>query len=580
MKTRRAQTSVSASPVLIGAVTVLIAIIAVFIAYNANSGLPFVPTYDVKAQLPSGAKLVKGNEVRVGGFRVGVVDDIEPDVVVVEGERRSIAVAELKLDKTIEPLPEDSELRVRPRSALGLKYIELSPGTSRKSYARGRHDPARAGLRAARVRGPVLHLRPRDAAEHQGGHRRLRRRLRRARQLAQPRDRRAQPLLPLADPGDGEPLRPGHRARPVLPPDGPRRRSGGAGGAHAGGAVHRHGRHLRRHLAATPRRSSRRSRSARRRWTRRSARSACSARSSPTSPTSRAGCAPRPRSCRARCPRSTSALAAGHAGAAAHGGPERAARGRLRRGGGPVRQPEHAARPARPGHGAAGRAARRSSSSRPTRRSATTSSTSCTRSARCSRWCSRAPPAAARCSTRTSSSSTPSSRTATARQESSRPVGHPRGPGARREPRTRWASTLARFYVAGLPAGHRRPGQRRLPERPERLSERLAGAHPARLRPLQARRHPGQLQRRGPAHAGPDRHAAPTARSRPTTCRGSRAAPTSRASSASTTWRTCHEPLPRRRARAGPDRDLRLLRLHQGQPVREPVRVPRRLQRT
>ena len=137
MKTRRAQTSVSASPVLIGAVTVLIALIAVFIAYNANSGLPFVPTYDVKAQLPSGAKLVKGNEVRVGGFRVGVVEDVRPDVVVVEGERRSIAVAELKLDKTIEPLPEDSELRVRPRSALGLKYIELSPGTSRKSYARG-----------------------------------------------------------------------------------------------------------------------------------------------------------------------------------------------------------------------------------------------------------------------------------------------------------------------------------------------------------------------------------------------------------------------------------------------------------
>jgi tetratricopeptide (TPR) repeat protein len=33
-----------ANPVLIGAVTVLIAIIAVFLAYNANTGLPFVPT--------------------------------------------------------------------------------------------------------------------------------------------------------------------------------------------------------------------------------------------------------------------------------------------------------------------------------------------------------------------------------------------------------------------------------------------------------------------------------------------------------------------------------------------------------
>jgi virulence factor Mce-like protein len=137
MRTRRPQASVAASPVLIGAVTVLVAIIAVFIAYNANSGLPFVPTYDVKAELPSGGKLVKGNEVRVGGFRVGVVEDVRPEVVEVDGERRSIAVADLKLDKKIEPLAVDSELRVRPRSALGLKYIELTPGTSSRSYGRG-----------------------------------------------------------------------------------------------------------------------------------------------------------------------------------------------------------------------------------------------------------------------------------------------------------------------------------------------------------------------------------------------------------------------------------------------------------
>jgi ABC-type transporter Mla subunit MlaD len=73
MSRRRGQASIGASPVLIGAATVLVALVAVFIAYNANAGLPFVPTYDLKAELPSGGKLVKGNEVRVGGFRVGVV---------------------------------------------------------------------------------------------------------------------------------------------------------------------------------------------------------------------------------------------------------------------------------------------------------------------------------------------------------------------------------------------------------------------------------------------------------------------------------------------------------------------------
>jgi virulence factor Mce-like protein len=126
-----------ASPVLVGAVTVLVVVIAVFIAYNANKGLPFVPTYDVKAELPSGGKLVKGNEVRTGGFRVGVVEDIRPRTVVVRGKPRSVAVATLKLDKTVEPLARDSKLRVRPRSALGLKYVELTPGSSRRTFAPG-----------------------------------------------------------------------------------------------------------------------------------------------------------------------------------------------------------------------------------------------------------------------------------------------------------------------------------------------------------------------------------------------------------------------------------------------------------
>ena len=121
---RRAGGAIVASPVLVGSVTVLIAIIAVFIAYNANAGLPFVPTYDVKATLPSGAKLVPGNEVRVGGFRVGVVEEITPTVE--EGQAR--AVIDMKLDKVVEPLGTDTKVRVRPRSALGLKYVELKPG--------------------------------------------------------------------------------------------------------------------------------------------------------------------------------------------------------------------------------------------------------------------------------------------------------------------------------------------------------------------------------------------------------------------------------------------------------------------
>ena len=78
MSRRRGGASIAGSPVLIGALTTLVVIVAVFLSYNANSGLPFVPTYDVEAELPNAANLVVGNEVRIGGFRVGAIDEITP----------------------------------------------------------------------------------------------------------------------------------------------------------------------------------------------------------------------------------------------------------------------------------------------------------------------------------------------------------------------------------------------------------------------------------------------------------------------------------------------------------------------
>jgi virulence factor Mce-like protein len=145
MRNRSGAASLVASPVLVGAVTLLVTIIAVFISYNANKGLPFVPTYDLNAELPSGGKLVKGNEVRTGGFRVGVVDDIKPKQVTLRGKQKTIAVVKMKLDKTVEPLGTDTRLRTRPRSALGLKYIELTPGKERKTFSPGDTIPLENG---------------------------------------------------------------------------------------------------------------------------------------------------------------------------------------------------------------------------------------------------------------------------------------------------------------------------------------------------------------------------------------------------------------------------------------------------
>ena len=74
---RSAFQSIAASPTMVGAVTTLIVIVAVFLAYNANSGLPFVSTYRVSVVVPNAARLVKNNEVRIGGTRVGVVESID-----------------------------------------------------------------------------------------------------------------------------------------------------------------------------------------------------------------------------------------------------------------------------------------------------------------------------------------------------------------------------------------------------------------------------------------------------------------------------------------------------------------------
>ena len=66
-------TSVFANPVLIGATATLVVIVAVALSYRANNGLPFVPYRQIKLDLPNGNELVKDNDVKEGGERVGFV---------------------------------------------------------------------------------------------------------------------------------------------------------------------------------------------------------------------------------------------------------------------------------------------------------------------------------------------------------------------------------------------------------------------------------------------------------------------------------------------------------------------------
>src|SRR3954471_5474162 len=138
MSRRRGSASMAGSPVLVGALTVLVVIVAVFLSYNANKGLPFVPTYDVSADLQNVAQLVAGNEGRIAGFRVGAVYTNTPRR---RADGTTYATIHMKLQSDVEPLPVDSKIIVRSRSALGLKYVQITPGTAARGFRAGSTIP-------------------------------------------------------------------------------------------------------------------------------------------------------------------------------------------------------------------------------------------------------------------------------------------------------------------------------------------------------------------------------------------------------------------------------------------------------
>jgi virulence factor Mce-like protein len=135
----RRRSSLAASPLLIGGVTTLIAVVAVFLSYNANNGLPFVPTYNLKIVLPETSELQPNNQVRIAGTRVGVISSLTPHQSPTTG--RVTAIADLKLEKGVEPLPANTRAVVQSTSSIGTKYLELERGTSEKTLKQGATIP-------------------------------------------------------------------------------------------------------------------------------------------------------------------------------------------------------------------------------------------------------------------------------------------------------------------------------------------------------------------------------------------------------------------------------------------------------
>ena len=140
--------SLAASPTLVGAVTVLVVVVAVFLAYQANQGLPFVPTYKLSAQLPN-AEHPGARATRCGsaGIRVGQIKSVEPvtvnDAPCPNDPTRQctsdVAKVDMELNQDLKPLPENSTVIVR--SQLGARA--QVPGDQPRQLQRGFRARAR-----------------------------------------------------------------------------------------------------------------------------------------------------------------------------------------------------------------------------------------------------------------------------------------------------------------------------------------------------------------------------------------------------------------------------------------------------
>jgi ABC-type transporter Mla subunit MlaD len=91
-----------------------------YIGFEAPNAIPGRSYYNLYAQFKNGDNLTYHYQVRVDGDIVGQV--LSPTV------HNGIATVQLQMDPSVEPLRSDTTVQVLPRSAVGIRYVEITPG--------------------------------------------------------------------------------------------------------------------------------------------------------------------------------------------------------------------------------------------------------------------------------------------------------------------------------------------------------------------------------------------------------------------------------------------------------------------
>lgn len=113
----------------VGCAGLLLAGVTFYIGYEAAYSVPGRGYYDLQAEFVDANNLANHYEIRMGGVRAGQV--LHPRV------ENGKALVDLRLEDQFKPLPVDSKLQVRLRSAVGVRYLEIIPGKSKQMLADG-----------------------------------------------------------------------------------------------------------------------------------------------------------------------------------------------------------------------------------------------------------------------------------------------------------------------------------------------------------------------------------------------------------------------------------------------------------
>lgn len=132
---RRVSHRASPATIVVSAAVALVVVLGLtYVALVAPRGVPGLRYYELDAQFDDASQIADLSEVRLAGRHVGQVTHSELS----DGH----ATVRLQLFPGEGPLPADTKARVRLKGLLGAKFVDLTPGHSRRMLPSGGTLPA------------------------------------------------------------------------------------------------------------------------------------------------------------------------------------------------------------------------------------------------------------------------------------------------------------------------------------------------------------------------------------------------------------------------------------------------------